>query len=108
MIHITRENIETLLDSGKLFAAMRNGNWWQLRRNGKMQTWKKDARRFRLPVKAGLRAYHAIDETQLIRIDCENGDSVMALDTNSFRHVDDVPPKPKRTVRKQGCALLVT
>lgn len=96
MIYITRENIETLLDGGLLYAGMRNGNWWCLRRNGKTQTWKKDARRFRLPVKAGLRACYAITETDLIRIDCENGDSVMALNPDNFRHVDDTPKADAR------------
>jgi len=69
---LTRIEIERLLDTGKLEVAMRNGNWWRIRRNGKTQTWKRDPSRFRIPIKAGLRATGAIDsldlEAQGIRI----------------------------------------
>lgn len=37
-------------------------NW---RRNGKTQTWKRNLDRFRIPVKFGLYAYDAIDESNL-------------------------------------------
>jgi hypothetical protein len=96
MIYITHENINALIDARQVYAAMRNGAWWQLRRNGQTQTWKRDARRFRIPVKAGLKACYAITETDLIRIDCENGDSVMALNPDNFRHVDDTPKADAR------------
>lgn len=59
-IQITRHNIDTLLDSGRLEIAMRNGKWWQLRRNGATKTWKSDVERIRVPVKAGLRVYDVI------------------------------------------------
>jgi hypothetical protein len=84
---ITRDNLEAILDSGELFAAMRNGNWWRLRRNGKTQTWKRDPLRFRIPIKAGLRATGQLTETDLI-----NGQ----LNTDNFRHSEDVPEKAKR------------
>lgn len=56
----TRETIEAALDKRILFAHMRNGKWWRVRRNGKTQTWKREPMRFRIPVKAGLRAYGEI------------------------------------------------
>jgi hypothetical protein len=59
----TRDDIETALDAGGLYVAMGNGRWWPLRRNGATKLWKKDAARFRIPVKAGLRTYAAITET---------------------------------------------
>lgn len=59
-----RHEIETALDSGTLFIAMyARGKWWQLRRNGATQTWKRDAARFRIPVKFGLKGYDAITES---------------------------------------------
>lgn len=48
--------IEAALASGNLWAAMRNGRYWKVRRNGGTQTWKRDAARFRIPVKAGLKS----------------------------------------------------
>ena len=90
---ITRENIEAILDSGKLYACMRNGNWWRLRRNGKTQTWKTDATRVRIPVKAGLKAYYAITETDFRS---DNELTAPCLNPDNFRHVDDVPAKGAR------------
>ena len=94
---ITRANIDAILDNGKLYACMRNGNWWQLRRNGKTQTWKTDATRVRIPVKAGLKACYAITETDFAtRVAPAFSDSELTepcLDSNTFRHADDVPVK---------------
>lgn len=69
----TREALETALDSGRLFVHMRNGAWWQARRNGRTQLWKRDPDRFRIPLKAGLRAYgeataEALADADLYRI----------------------------------------
>lgn len=87
MIDITRDNVEALLDAGELFAAMRNGNWWRLRRNGRTQTWKRDATRVRIPIKAGLRATSSITEADFV-------DGHLKYD--EFRHVNDVPATSKR------------
>ncbi len=63
MMHISRHNVDQLLDAGQIEVAMRNGNWWKIRRNGKTQKWKKDADRIRIPFKAGLKVYGSITET---------------------------------------------
>ncbi len=60
MTTLTRHNIDSLLDSGRLEIKMTNGNWWTLRRNGKTQTWSRDVERVRVPIKAGLRVYDVI------------------------------------------------
>lgn len=57
---MTRHEIETALDAGRLYAHMRNGNQWKLRRNGRTQTWKTRPGHFRIPVKAGLKSYGEI------------------------------------------------
>ena len=59
-IEINPQNVDELLDRGRLEIKMRNGNWWQLRRNGATKRWKTDANRVRVPVKAGLRVYDVI------------------------------------------------
>lgn len=53
---MTRQEIETALDAGKLWANMGNGRWWVCRRNGKTQTWKTRPDDYRIPVKAGFRS----------------------------------------------------
>lgn len=62
-MNITRHNIDQLLDAGHIEVAMKNGNWWKIRRNGKTQTWKRDAARVRIPFKAGMYACGGITET---------------------------------------------
>ena len=82
MIDITKDNIDALLDAGKICAGMRNGAWWRIRRNGATKRWKKDATRIYVPFKAGLKSYGALTETDFmphghLRADC-------------FQHVDDL------------------
>lgn len=60
MTELTPQNIDALLDSGRLEIKMRNGNWWRLRRNGATKRWKTDPNRVRVPLKAGLRTYDVI------------------------------------------------
>lgn len=58
---IDREKYETALDTGRLFVAMQNGNWWKARRNGATKTWKTRPTEFRIPFKCGLRTCGALD-----------------------------------------------
>lgn len=58
---MTRSEKEQALDAGKLYVRIAN-SWWRLRRNGKTQTWKREPSRYRIPVKAGLKTYGALDE----------------------------------------------
>ena len=63
MDHIT---IEHALARGDVWALMGNGRWWRLRQNGQVKLWKTRPTEFRIPVKAGLRAYGAITECSRI------------------------------------------
>lgn len=63
--------IEAALASGNLWGAMRNGRFWRLRRNGATQTWKRDAARFRIPVKAGLKSCGEV--TNLSNVSTDKG-----------------------------------
>jgi hypothetical protein len=60
---ITRDNVDALLDSGRLEVAMHNGNWWKLRRNGQTKKWARDASRIRIPLKMGFRGTTDVDES---------------------------------------------
>ena len=61
----TLEDLETALDSGKLFVAMNNGAWWQARRNGATRRWVRAPARYRIPIKYGFRGYDAITEASI-------------------------------------------
>lgn len=65
---MTLQQIEEALAAGSLWAAMRNGNYWRLRRNGKTQTWKTRAGEFRLPVKCGLKTCTAITHSSHVTL----------------------------------------
>lgn len=64
--YITRSNVDALLDAGSIEAAMRNGNWWRIRRNGKTRTWKRDANRIEIPFKMGMYGYGTITQADFI------------------------------------------
>jgi ribosomal protein L19E len=64
--HITRENIDALIDAGVIQCLMTNGRWWTIRRNGRTQTWKRDPRRIRIPFKMGMYGHGAITENDFI------------------------------------------
>jgi hypothetical protein len=82
MTQVTRSNIDQILDSRQLYVALKNGRWWQARRNGATKTWKKDASRVYIPFKYGFKGYGQITETYF-------HDGI--LDQSLFRHVEDVP-----------------
>ena len=58
---VTRQNVDTLLDHHLLQAEISPGRWWTIRRNGQTKHWKRDTSRVRVPFKAGLYAYGAIE-----------------------------------------------
>lgn len=65
--HITRDNVDRLLDSGRLAvsvwvpSARGHVRWWIARRNGETRRWKRDPKRIRIPFKAGMHVYGAIE-----------------------------------------------
>jgi hypothetical protein len=59
---VDQYEVETALDAGRLYLSMVNGNWYQLRRNGRTKTWKRNPERFYIPVKWGMYGYGVIDE----------------------------------------------
>lgn len=62
---MTREELEAALDSGTLWAQMRMGNWWRLRRNGKTKLWKTHPNAFSVPAKAGLKSCCRLEPADL-------------------------------------------
>lgn len=82
-VPITRLNVDQLLDAHQIEVHMKNGNWWEIRRNGRTQLWKTHKDRIRVPFKYGMRGYGAITTWDFK----ENG----ALDPMEFR----VKPPPE-------------
>ncbi len=54
--------VEHALDHGQVMVRMKSGNLWQVRRNGRTQTWKRSPERFRIPIKYGFRFCGEITE----------------------------------------------
>lgn len=63
---VTRSNIERLMDARMLQTLMHSGAWWDIRRNGQTQTWKKDPDRFRIPFKFGLKFRGALTQSDMV------------------------------------------
>jgi hypothetical protein len=81
---MTKQEIETALDNGTLWGAMRNGRFWKVRRNGQTKTWKTRPGEFSIPVKAGLKACARIDETTIISRDDRGAEFLISeTDPNS-------------------------
>lgn len=57
-----KSEINQLIDSGKIQVLMSGGKWWNIRRNGKTKTWKRNPNRFLIPYKAGIHIYGHITE----------------------------------------------
>lgn len=81
---VTREDIETALANGTLWAQMANGAFWRLRRNGATKTWKRAPERYSIPVKAGLKSCGRIDEASKVG----RGPSLTGASLHSFWIVD--------------------
>lgn len=64
-----RSEIESALDSRKVFVRMHNGNYWPVRRNGKTQTWKRRPNEFRIPIKTGFNSFGEINESSDVGYD---------------------------------------
>jgi len=64
---VTRNQIEYVLDHGLLYVRMKSGNLWQMRRNGRTQTWKTRPKDYRIPVKAGLRLYSELTRDTVVK-----------------------------------------
>jgi hypothetical protein len=78
---VTRGELDKLVDAGQVFIRMKSEKWWQIRRNGKTRTWKRNANRFALPFKYGLYGYGTITEADLLEGN--------RLNPEHFRHSDD-------------------
>lgn len=75
----TRAQIELALSEGRLFAKMGNGNYWRLRRNGATQLWKTRPSEFRIPVKAGLKAYGQVWHSDTIGVGRGSGENFVIM-----------------------------
>lgn len=62
LTRVTRDNVDKLLDTHQLQVHMKNGNWWDCRRNGATKLWKRSPGRIRIPIKFGFRNTGAITE----------------------------------------------
>ena len=63
-----RKTIEDALDQGHLWMAVAGSRWWRCRRNGQTRTWKRDATRFDIPIKAGWKVYGNITQASIVTI----------------------------------------
>lgn len=63
---IDRDNVDALLDAGRIETRVAKARWWKIRRNGVTKRWKTDASRIEIPWKAGLHVYGKITEKDFV------------------------------------------
>jgi hypothetical protein len=84
---ITLQYIENSLYNGELWAHMRNGHYWRLRRNGQTQKWKTRPADFRIPVKAGFKSYGEVTHRSAVALlsdsNWRTADFVIGSDPNN-------------------------
>lgn len=90
-VRITRANIDDLLDRRMIEVHMKGGAWWEVRRNGKTQTWKSQPGRIRIPFKYGFKGYGAFTTWDFIKPNggrMRDGDGLISdahLDMTEYR-----------------------
>ena len=77
--------IESYLDRGMISVRMNNGRYWAIRRNGKTQTFVRKPGTFRIPFKAGLRVYGALDHDMEIGTEEQRSTFVIKRPHASFK-----------------------
>lgn len=68
---ITRQNLDQLLDAGKLQICTLDGKWYKVRRNGRTKLYKKEPLQIRLPIKWGFKQTGAITTTDFDNVSGE-------------------------------------
>jgi hypothetical protein len=70
MQQFSLHDFEQALDQGILEVPVNSGyilrpqRYWRIRRNGKTRTWKRDAERWEIPCKAGLKLCFTVSNTE--------------------------------------------
>lgn len=62
----SHQSVVDAIKHGQVWLRMNSGRYWRVRGNGRVQLWKRDLFRYRIPVKAGLKVYSEItNETEI-------------------------------------------
>ncbi len=97
MTNVDRYSIETALAAGHVWAAMRNGRYWRLRRNGATKLWKTRPADFRIPIKAGIKSYGYIDQDSTV--------TAGVLSAGDFIITQEEPNIARASAKAQGVTL---
>jgi hypothetical protein len=83
----SHQQVRYELEQGCLWVRLNNGRYWSVRPNGKTQLWKRDAFRYRIPVKAGLYVYSEItNETEIGTFDSDYQFIASSTNPNTCPH----------------------
>jgi hypothetical protein len=83
----SHQQVRYEIDHGSIWLRMNNGRYWRVRCNGATKLWKRDAWRYRIPVKAGLKVYSAItNETEIGTFDSDYTFIASSTDPNTCPH----------------------
>src|SRR5580692_7252066 len=95
----SHQQVRTEIDHGSIWVRMNSGRYWRVRANGATKLWKRDAFRYRIPVKAGLKVYTEItNETEIGAFDSDATFIASSTDPNTC--------KVRAAIKKLGVKLL--
>ena len=85
----SHQQVRYEIEHGSIWVRMNNGKYWKVRCNGATKLWKRDAWRYRIPVKAGLKVYAEItNETTIGHCDGNETFICSFSDPNTIKRND--------------------
>lgn len=83
----SHQQVRYEINAGSIWVRMNSGRYWKVRCNGATKLWKRDAFRYRIPVKAGLYVYSEItNETEIGTFDSNASFIASSTDPNTCPH----------------------
>lgn len=83
----SHQQVRYEINDGAIWLRMNSGRYWRVRCNGATKLWKRDAWRYRIPVKAGLKVYAEItNETTIGTFDSDYAFIASSTDPNICPH----------------------
>ena len=83
----SHQQVRYEIEQGAIWVRMNSGRYWKVRCNGATKLWKRDAWRYRIPVKAGLKVFSEItNETVIGTFDSDYAFIASGADPNTCPH----------------------
>jgi hypothetical protein len=92
---MTRDELETALDRGRLqIQSVNGGRWFDIRRNGATKTWKRNPNKVEIPCKVGFRECFRLEGS--VNVDAVTYErNVLEMELRRSRPPDNFDPRKR-------------